>query len=471
MLTKKKDLNLLVEALTIQFGNYIKYGEEDINTSVKSIYESLVDAVSNGNIENANEIAIFNAKQAFYNALRSIESIDPVNDVLNLKGPFESFFTNIYNIFRIFEAKCNREGRIIYKKIRSESISDDKYVNKYLKIVSEPGSLPLDLIKQIKITIYDNYTFEDIISEFEVRLFDDFESSKITELLANNTKYNESFFTEEIVFKLENDEKNLLDAVYNIIYKTNLFLDLLQNEFKYNLEIEKINKKIDDEISKIRFFKFIFIIDSIFNKKNNEIKYTDSIELSIQGKNGDNVIPGDELIKFKKIVYFYDEDFNKTFHKFCSHELKMYCKFNYNIMNEIVTINADGTCRYYLIPPTSKSKIYRKIREIAGRVLLEKTIAILGQVIMVVNPLNEFTMSLTSEERVEIGDEFICVFGYIDGKWYDAAYLRSDLEKNIENNVFQNKVRFSTFNSFLPILMNIEIIQEENPRRKIFRKK
>lgn len=461
---EKKDLNILIKALEMQFGNYIKYGENVINTTVKSIYESLIDEANNVNVEDANEIALFQAKQLFYNAINTIDGIKPDKTVLNLKGPFESFFRNIYNIFKILQEKCNRKGRSLFKQYRNQLFENEIEINKYLQLISEPGSLPLDLIKKIKITIFNNITFEDIKDEFEVKLFDDLEHSKLLEILDTHAKDNEMFFSEEIIFNLTDSERNLIEDMYYIIEKINTFLKLLQNEFNNTDDLGKIDNIITRKIVNLQFLKMIYNIDSIYYKKENKIETSNLIEMIFINKEGTPSKAGDHLISFDKNFFLYDNNFKKVYQKFYMHELYIYVNSNFEPMNELITINSDGSCRYYMFVPTSKSKLYRKIREIASKVFFDKTVAFLFQMTGYVYPSFDAIKDLTYNERSSIGEEIITTMGYYNGKYYSNTHFKKD----IVNNNYKRKINSTFMHILQPIINNINLIEEEISNKKIF---
>lgn len=438
---EKKDFNILVEAIAIQFDNYINFGEEKISTSVCSIYLNLLDQYGNGSNPNANSEAIFAAKQTFYSAVKNIADLNPNDEVLNIKGPIENFFKGVSDTFRAFESKCNREGKTLFRKVKSDVIKlelpnfkPDESTNEYLELITEPGALPIELIKQLKYVIYDNITFEDKITELTIKLLDDFSRTTIIDAFEKLEFYktNEIFFTEYIMFHLNENSGNLLNNILYIITKIDIILNYLEDTFDKHPKMIKLNEKFDDVYKKLSYNRIRYMSDGTYFPETKKLEYAMSMEPFLHNKDGSIMLPGDTKITLNQMPLFtkLPEDNLLRFKTLFLWNLYMLREQKQkDMMIEFITLNEDNTCRHFLYPPTCKAKTYRKIREYSDLVFKDGIIGFMTIAISVINNNDPEIAKLTSDERMKLGVEHLTGFAYIEDKCYEiVASLDAKLE-------------------------------------------
>lgn len=448
---EKKDLSIFAEALSYQFENYIKYGENQIPTSVKTIYETLIDQAGNGKIKDANEKAVFLAKQYLYNAIASLVGLSANKDVLSNKGPFEAFFSNINSIFRTYEQNCNREGRILYKRIHETIVNNNDERDSYLKIITEIGSIPLELVKQVKYVVYDNYTFKDKVTETTIKLFEEFENKKKVEALKSISFYpvNEIYFTEFIEFVRENNSHNLLtDAIY-MMSKAEAILNALEVNLPIYPLMDKINKEINSIAKKLDLNLIQYMSDGTYYPETEEIEYASTMEPRFEMRDGRTRLAGDLKMPISTIPMFKDL---RTFDEYLNELFSWHCFLQTTIpgdmMNELITINEDGTCRYYMFPPTCKAKVYREIRMISSRVIEDKTVGFITINQMLAYRGIDESVKMTTKERQPTGQEILFGFGYYDGKGYSIAALMDDI-RNKNMRILSSKFNVHIYNPII----------------------
>lgn len=471
---EKRDFQTFSEAAAYQFKAYMVHGEHSLPSSVANTYSLFLDQKRNGSDPMANEKALFHAKQELYSAVSNLIDINPDDDILTLKKPFENFFIGLNNVFRMFEEKCDRDGRnllgwitddVLNLQIKNEETFN---INEYLEKITCPASLPFDLIKQINYIIYDNYSFEDKFTEVSVRLFDDHleESMKIEALDSiQHNEYNEQHFSEYISFTLDGSERNLLNDALYILIK----VDIILNAFEDNLEeyepLNKINKRLIELYEKLNFQELSFFNDGIYYPLKKEIEYASTLENYFIKKDGTRIQAGDEKIKLDDFPYFkglsVEKNFDEILFRFFNHEAFIYQIGNFDTpMAELITFNEDGTCRYYMYPVTCKAKAYRMIRTIAKRALTDRTIAFVAQSIMVSNKITEETLKMTSLERQEYGQDMLSCFGYYNRKM-GALNATPEQIKKREYEVDHESKNFIYMRLIKSIIINEEIIKDE----------
>lgn len=449
---EKKDFDILTEALAIYFEAYIQIGENENLPEFNNVYSILLDQHGNGNIYQANENALLSAKEAYYSAINNLLKISRHEaDLLELKGPFENYFADINKVFRNFEAKCNREGRTIFKLAKDKALSltfveeNDFDINNYLELISVPGSIPIELQKKIKFIVYDNLKFKDKSAELIVNLYDDFDANKKIDLLSSIdfNGANEAHFTEFISFNIEGSERNLLEDSLYILYRIDILLNTLDQQFKKTKKLDAINKKIDQLYEIIHFGRVSFCQDGIFFPNENKTKYFIPCGIILRDERGRHYEAGEHKQKYEDIWFIHESIrrkvdltsnntyFLNTLQLFFKLECQIYKQTKYDsFLSEIVTVNKDGTARHYIFSVDCKAKYYRTIRKIASRVYADNTTSFYSQAIMVSNLASHITKEMTSEDRISVGTDILCCFGFNVNECYSFEATKEQIEKN-----------------------------------------
>lgn len=435
---EKKDLSIFSEALTYQFHNYLKYNEDEIPAATQAIYSVLLDQYGNGSIPNANEKALFYAKQNLLNAIVSLNSISVVKNVLDLQMPFDNFFTSLYKAYRVYEENCNLEGKNVYNYIKEKISEETEEIHNYLRYISEPGAKPVELIKEIKHKIYNDNILKDdnFINTFG--LFDENEEEKLLKEF-NKPEYSELievFFTQYVIFKLPNDTENLMNkALFFTEITFNIFDSIEKNVCEPYEPLAKINLELNNALKDLRNSSIQFILDGVYYPKENRVLYAPSSKI-IMG-NGNKILePGQD--KFILSNHFALKKINK----YSPLELKFKYIFDYQhmiwklekyglIASELYTFNRDGTYRLFLTIPTIKSRIYRLVRETMNLVIFDDIIGFSFTSVETVNIIkdqetfNKLT-SMTTEERIQDGEDRLHSIFYTENKLLQRVISKED---------------------------------------------
>lgn len=435
---EKKDLSIFSEALTYQFHNYLKYNEDEIPAATQAIYSVLLDQYGNGSIPNANEKALFYAKQNLLNAIVSLNSISVVKNVLDLQMPFDNFFTSLYKAYRVYEENCNLEGKNVYNYIKEKISEETEEIHNYLRYISEPGAKPVELIKEIKHKIYNDNILKDdnFINTFG--LFDENEEEKLLKEF-NKPEYSELievFFTQYVIFKLPNDTENLMNkALFFTEITFNIFDSIEKNVCEPYEPLAKINLELNKALKDLRNSSIQFILDGVYYPKENRVLYAPSSKI-IMG-NGNKILePGQD--KFILSNHFALKKINK----YSPLELKFKYIFDYQhmiwklekyglIASELYTFNRDGTYRLFLTIPTIKSRIYRLVRETMNLVIFDDIIGFSFTSVETVNIIkdqetfNKLT-SMTTEERIQFGEDRLHSIFYTENKLLQRVISKED---------------------------------------------
>ena len=133
-------------------------------------------------------------------------------------------------------------------------------------------------------------------------------------------------------------------------------------------------------------------------------------------------------------------------------------------MAELYTFNKDNTYRLFLVPVTSKARIYRLVREVSKLVLSDQMIGFSYTSIMTINHYKDNDSlkelyDMTSDQRIQIGVDHFISYSYQDGKTYARSITKEDSifgKKPIEMETKQ-----SIFNPLIAHISASELIFDE----------
>lgn len=401
---EKIDFNVFCEALAMQYQNYTRYGDL-ANTTVKSIYEVLIDSKGYSADPNANEKAVIAAHQLLLNAIGHLAKINPVLDqISDVKEPIESFLMTITQVYSVLFARMNRVGRISYKSLREKYIRKNSRADKYIKMASEPGALPIELSRRFEVVVYDITNNHDYYIGGEAGIEEEYTKEDLIEGLEQITElkeFIELYFTEYTIYHLENEKANIVNDVYILVMITREFLKKLSVEVHVKVP-QDILDNIRDRFMDAQRLSIAFAFDGSYYRPTKTVTYAATIEQIMFDSEGNGKFTGEDKFTYGPRCPAYGETFAKAIESFANYEIDLYRRLKDDPMNEIIVINADKTYRYYMFVNTSKAKAYRKIREISQTAAEDHAIAVLVQSINVVHFDNkDELMLLPAQERIE----------------------------------------------------------------------
>ena len=415
-------LYVMSVACVFQFKKFMETGNE-CDCIIDVCYENILDKIVFGDkVEEANVDAVLKAKEFIYNAITSLSKTRSMEPVINNRACFESFFSAIKSAHYTFIKNANYKGRQIYRAFCSGAYKKDRPQDKFLYEVATQANKPISLIKQVKYLVYDNLTFADSTSECTIDLYDCEYGKRVEALKKVDPKgQREVFFTELIYFKFEDSHRNIIEDYYYTLLKSMAGFDYFESQFGTNEKLKKINESIKKEKEKLDGLFIDYMTDGTFYPETDEIEYAPSIEPVLYDKNGKAHLTGDETAPLDRMPLFNGtktiEDRLRIMMLFHAHTMREAGRFQ-EMMHEVYTFNEDGTFRLYLIPPTCKAKVYRKIRLIASRVKKDKTIGFMACCAMTYIDENvDENAKLLSRERAAIGKD--CLMGY----WFENGEL------------------------------------------------
>ena len=362
---EKQNYGLLCEAIARQFENFMKYGD-NVNTTVNSIYQYLLDLDLPRNINN-NQDALLAAKTCFLNAIESfgeLESSKPLND---FRGHIDNVFSNIYSSFKGFEKRCDHSGLRIYERIREELLIDKSEIKNYLGRVSEPGALPLPLENEIDVTIYDNEHFGDFVVRCHMKPDGVFDNNWLIYALEKSGVCKEKdcyYFTEEHFCHFENDNDNLIPDLFYTLSSLQIFWNTVQEEIGTSDQIESINKRIVEKLRSSRKAGMKYYYDGTYYPKEKRIVFEPMKEHICFRDDGVSFIPEDIGLPIKDIPVIQGTTFQDRFMKYTDRVITAAMKPDREIPTECILVTDNDECHWFIFLSESVAARSRKIRKI-----------------------------------------------------------------------------------------------------------
>ncbi len=365
---EKQNYELLCKAIAMQFENFMKYGDiAGESNSVKKLYKYLLDLDLPKGIDN-NEDAVYSAKTMFFNALKEFAKVDKSKPLVDSRAQLDNVFQNFFNSFKAFEKRCDHKGLAIYQDVRNELIYNNVRLSKYIKMASEPGSLPLPIQKGASIIVYDHVDYHDIkasvmLDEDAVFGFNNTIKAIEGTGIPKNREY--VFFTEQYAFYLDSDKKNLLPGLFDAITALTKFWNRVEDLLASSDRLKKLNKKIHDQLPECRKNGFAYYYDGTYYPLTKQIIYDTMIEDLVFDENGYTVYTEDIPIPFKENPVLKGNSFEEMFTNYLDRILNSVRKANGFLSTECLLITEDNNVRWMATQSMSRATLSRKIRKMA----------------------------------------------------------------------------------------------------------
>lgn len=364
---EKQNYETICLAIAMQFENFMKYGDI-VSTTVKSLYEYLLDQDLPKDLDN-NEDAVFSAKTMFLNTLREFSKIDKNKSLIDSRDQLDNVFQNIFNSFKAFEKRCNHIGLEIYKTIREEIIYKNNKLNNYVKMASEPGSLPLPLEKGVSVIVYDNVHYDDqkIIFKLDDKAVVGFNNTaKAIHELCSKKDLEYVFFTEIYAYYLKGDKTNLLPSLFDSLTFLNRFWNKIEDSLGGSERIKLLNKKIKEEMLACRKTGFSYYYDGTYYPKDKRIAYDMMIEDVIYDKSGCTTYTEDSPIPFEQNPVIRGDTFEERFRNYLERIIEAARGCHGLVSTECLLLTEDNYVRWFVTLSKSRATITRKIRKMAN---------------------------------------------------------------------------------------------------------
>ena len=398
------------------------------------------------------------AYQKFYSAIKNITDVNNNTSFLNMISHFDSFFSEMRSITFAIQKNIGPEKLHIYKELRDKYLIGDEdfswLVDMRDRTIHEG---PLQIEKEIELTIYDGVDLSKVQKSFYIKLFYDIDIDEVVNkyLISLNAKI-EIYFTQEIVFHIIREKGNLLMKIYDLIYKMNVFLFDIKDKIGSNDKIDYIVTEVSEKIIRLKYRDFYYIDDFIYTVEDSTINSFDKAEGFTCDLNGSYKKFGDHLIPLEdNPLYKNCKNVDELFVAFLNLNLRMYEMSGFgDYMPTAMTVNLDNTFRLYMVPPTSKTRIYRMSHDIAKRILIDNTVTLMYCGVMLAFDGNEKAYIMTSLERAKLQSRemmYFCLYSKKYNRYKQMAFLKEDLVKKVFEpmDVSGNK-------SLYPIIKQIE---------------
>ena len=391
---------------------------------------------------------LFPALQKYYSALSSIERFDKDKDFFDNIAAIDSFFSEYRNItFVLQKSIAHSEYKEIYEKNRKKYLSNCKWlVEKRNEITKEH---PVQLVKQIDITVYLPYTDIHVVTKsFSVE--DDAELSELLEELKDffeSIDTVEVFFTATFSFIDKTTSEDVYEKIIAGIHSMDGFLKAMYCEIDEKTELtQTLIKRIGDKKFPTVPRELLLTDDYVYYPQRQTFDRADRFELIINTSEKNKMRA--PLSSFDHVVTIseWKDDYFKKF------ILLNVMIGTTDLMPTFMIVFNDSTFEIKTFNGGLKTTIYRKINELAHRVLQEDIRAVYFMMTYVSYPLQDKYLKMTSKERLLLCSEEVLAFMEVeDGlSMREYCFLQEEiddkrciLKKLANNNVPLSVGRFN----------------------------
>ncbi len=359
--------------------------------------------------------------QKFYNSLKSINELKANNSFFDNIALVDNFFLEFRNITFVLQKHLQtEEEKIVYRELKSKYLENDSmkwFVEKRNEVSKEKS---FELKKKFIVDIYCIKNEKNIISETITIENDDLNSKqindKITKTLSNiETSEPEIFLTIKYEFLNNTEEIDIHKTIKNGINTMYDFILEFDKKIKNDCKIcDKLKGQIDNKIKEYSARRMELVTDCSYNVKNNKLEFYDKADI-YYGNKSDNFFYDGYRIPIKDNPIFKSCDtLDEFFKSFIIAHVPLYVMQQHHIMPTFLIVYSDETFSINSYFAFNKATHYRKVNEIAKKIMTDDIIAI-----MCVNESlsysarNENIYDKTYKERIKYATKEMLVFTII----------------------------------------------------------
>lgn len=314
---------------------------------------------------------MFTTLQRFYGALSNLDKFSSANNLIDNVVCLDDFFSSFRSTS--FVLKCaltHTEYEPLYDEFRQKYLLGNRVCKWMVETRNEVEKKhPFDLLKQVYVTIYTPISATIFKSEV-LTVENDVEYQTLVESLKDELKKIntvEVHFSLDFRFRKADDNADLYnDICAAIIIMTNMLKDMYSAIGNCTELCDDLIMKIEELERKILKSEIIFVDDYVY--------YADK-DIFERGDRFIPELPCDAVDVRKMLESFgakcpsYDP---KEFMKFLAKlHLAIYQKQGGHLMPVMFVVYGNNTCRIIPFDSSIRTTAYRKVNEIADRVILD----------------------------------------------------------------------------------------------------
>lgn len=352
---------------------------------------------------------LFPAHQKFYSALSNLDKFNKENNFFDNISCLDTFFSEFRNItFVMQKSLAHTEYTSVYTRNRDKFLSDSIwFVRKRNETTKEQ---PFQLIKQIEITLY--YPDKGITFYSEKFSVDnDVEMSTLIEkfrrLFININPF-EVFFSAEFTFYEKGSQEDLFNKLIHGIKSMKDFLKSMKEEINEHCDLsEELIQKIDKLVFSQLPRDMVLISDYVYYPEKEEFERARRVSLILMGQN--KAINRTPLASFNK--GFFGNLGGDYFQKFVVMHAMLQ---NVNLIPTMMVVFKDNTFELDAFNADIKTTIYRKINEVAKRIIEEGIKEFYYMQPYVACPYSLDNIKMKSQERLSLSENEYLTFMKVD---------------------------------------------------------
>ncbi|MGI5881088.1 MAG: hypothetical protein ACOX6L_11005 [Syntrophomonadaceae bacterium] len=312
---------------------------------------------------------MYSAFHRFYGALQNLDKFSTDKDLIDNIANLDAFFSAFRSTSFVLQCSlAHTEHLPMYEELCEQQLKSNSVCKWMVETRNEvEKEHPIDLQKEVFVTVYSPVSATILHSEvFSVA--NDVEFSSIVDSLKDylvHLNFVEVHFSLEFKYKKADEDVNLFKDITTAISVMRDFLFAVDDRIGSTTELcEELKTKIDELIVKLSTPEAIFIEDYVF--------YCDGERF----ERGEWLLPQlpEEPIGVVEMLKRYGAEYPssdpKAFMRLMAKlHLLVYKKQGNHLMPAIFIVYANDTCRVISFDATVRTTTYRKINEIAARVI------------------------------------------------------------------------------------------------------
>lgn len=361
---------------------------------------------------------LLSAYQKFYSALNNLDKFNKENNFFDNISCLDTFFSEFRNItFVMQKSLAHTEYISAYARNRDRYLADSIwFVRKRNETTKEQ---PFQLIKQVEITLY--YPNKGITLYSEIFSVDNnVEMSTLIEKfkrLFMNIDPFEVFFSAEFTFYEKDSQEDLFNKLIYGIQLMKDFLKSMKDEINEHCDLsEELIQKIDKLVFSQLPRDMLLISDYVYHPYKEEFERAGRVSLILMGQR--KTINRTPLTSLKKGLF--GNLGGDYFHKFVvMHAILQ----NVNLLPTMMVVFKDNTFELDAFNADIKTTIYRKINEVAKRIIEEDIAEFYYMQTYVACPYLLDNIKMKYQERLSLSENKYLTFMKVDCSLHEEEYI------------------------------------------------
>lgn len=396
--------------------------------------------------------------QKLYSSLNLLNQIKMDNDFLDNVSYLDSFFNEFRNITFTLQKSIDKNPKelkiytsLIEKYLKTD---DSEWLKETRNKVLKEG--PFYLTKKVSVSVYyidkEKVTMEYSFNMESEDTTKEIITKKIIEEFSKiETSEPDIFFSIKYIFMDKEEEIDIFKIINNGINSINKLLDDFSTQINNDCErCEELKKKISDKLMSLNILQLNFITDGSYNVLDKKIEFSDKSD--IYTDKGVAFFSKDIRLPVKDDKFLLiGNNLKEKFISFSLFHYILYEEQEKHLLPTFIIIYEDETYSIESLIIFNKAAMYRKINEIANRIISDKITAIFAVYETIGYDINNKEIySLSYSEREKLASKEFLSFSMITNELKEIN-INIDSKKTHNLKILKEKIELED-NNFINVM-------------------